>query len=111
MIKKTNFYFRFLTRFEQLIMVLGIAHQAAAMSQAKIRLTNVSPIEEKQEDLQGDSRPDDIFPIRMASVVRVSKLPVIEQTSNIAVNVYKKVKVSPLTVNFHIILRVDSDKD
>ncbi|XP_021929315.1 lipid storage droplets surface-binding protein 2-like isoform X2 [Zootermopsis nevadensis] len=72
------------------------------MSQAKIRLTNVSPIEEKQEDLEGDSRPDDIFPIRMASVVRVSKLPVIEQTSNIAVNVYKKVKKSNCVFNWSL---------
>jgi hypothetical protein len=57
--------------------------------------------EGQQGQQQGDSRPDVIIcPVRMTSVVRVSKLPVIEGTLKIATDMYKKAKVSHLTVNF-----------
>jgi hypothetical protein len=90
-------------------MVDAIALRAAALVQLQGRQSyeepqKLQPNEEpqgQQDQLAGDTRPDaTVRTVRMTSVARVSKFPVIEESLKIATNIYKKTKVRLLAVNF-----------
>jgi hypothetical protein len=55
-----------------------------------------SQLEEPQGPTVGESQTaGPLCPIRMKSVERVSKLPVVEETLKIAINIYEKLRVCP----------------
>jgi hypothetical protein len=76
-----------------------MVHTAALECESREELAHSSQAQE--EDMQEGSQSDAIiYPVRMESVVRMSKLPVVEETLKMTSDVYKKVKVSLSSMNY-----------
>jgi hypothetical protein len=74
--------------------------QTAALeceSREELAQSSLAQEQEMQEGSQSDAI---IYQVRMESVVRMSKLPVVEETLKMTSDMYKKVKVSLSSMNF-----------